>query len=198
MKTDGLFQALYQLADFTDVLRAHTDYGVKFRKHVDDLVVINSYPHQEILLSAGHRADRMYFLNRGFARAYKYDERTAEELTDFLWEDPSFVVDTGSFYLQQPSETFLQVWEGEVISASYADLEDSVKLFPEIVMMTRSVIQQHQKFYRRRLDRIRTMNAEIRYQLLLEEHPRIVQAFPGYVIASFLGIAPGSLSRIKS
>lgn len=198
MKTDRLFQSLYRLADFPDVLRANTDYGAKFRKHVDGLVVIKNYRRPEILLSAGHRANRMYFLNRGFARAYKYDEKTGDELTDFLWEDPAFVVDPDSFYLQRPSETFLQVWEGEVISASYTDMEETFKLFPEIIMLTRTVAVEHSKFYRRRLDMIRTMDADARYQLLLEEHPRIVQVFPGHIIASFLGIAPGSLSRIKS
>lgn len=197
MKTDHLFQALYQLPDFPKELLPETEKGQKFREHVDSLVVFKTYKQPEILLTAGQRANCMYFLNKGFARAYKYDEPNDAELTDFLWEDPAFVVDADSFYLQQPSETYLQIWEGEIISASYADLESTAEAFPEVMMMTRSVALEHSRYYRQRLDRIRTMRAETRYKLLQQENPRLLQAFPGYIIASFLGIAPGSLSRLK-
>ncbi|MFS8617345.1 MAG: hypothetical protein FWJ85_11020 [Solitalea sp.] len=197
MRTDPLLHALYQLPDFPDALRPDTEYGVRFRKHVDSLVEFKRYDHPEILLSAGHRANEMYFLNQGLARAYKYDDRSGDELTDFLWEAPAFVLDAESFYLQQPSETFLQVWEGEVISASYADLEETAQLFPEVLLLTRSVVVEQTKYYRQRLDNIRTMKAEARYRTLLEKHPRIVQNFPVYILASFLGIAPTSLSRLR-
>lgn len=84
-----------------------------------------------------------------------------------------------------------------MISASYADLEETAQLFPEVLLLTRSVVVEQTKYYRQRLDNIRTMKAEARYRTLLEKHPRIVQNFPVYILASFLGIAPTSLSRLR-
>lgn len=198
MTTDRLFQVLYQMPAFPDVLRQHTNYGIEFRKHVDSFVAFTTCSKQQLLLKPGQRADTAHFLNRGRARGYMYDERRKKDFTIFLWEESSFVMDVNGFYLNKPSSIYIEVFPGaELIWATYADVQRTFTKFPESGILARTLVLQENKFHIQRYRTFRTLAAGDRYEQLLNERPGIEQKFSLQIIASYLGINPETLSRMR-
>lgn len=198
MKTDGLFEALYQLADFPDSLRPNRARGREFRARVDKLVVFNTFPSEQILLTEGQREETMYFLDSGFARGFSYDTDNGKEDTRFLWKASSFVAAPQSFYQRQLSDIYIQVCGGaKMISATFRDMTETFADFPEGVLLTRSVSLQFVQAQDWRSHMLTKMNPRQKYEALLKEFPGVMQHFAADIIASYLSIAPETLSRVR-
>lgn len=140
--------------------------------------------------------NKMSFVQKGFFRFYHFND--GEEVTrDFLFEN-NFVTSYRSFITGEPSEVYVQALEEcELITFKKSDLE---KIFDSSHALERlaRILAEYQfisieSYYLSFLND----SAETRYKNLLKENPRLVQNIPLKYIASFLGITPQHLSRIR-
>ncbi|RAJ94353.1 CRP-like cAMP-binding protein [Larkinella arboricola] len=155
-----------------------------------------TYPKKSFLIRAGELENYLYFIVEGGTSSFFAKE--GREMCLDLWFADHFVSSYVSFLTRQPSQIFIQALfptkalriHYDVLQAFYRQDEESNKvgrLFAEGLYISRT----------QREIRFLSQTAEERYLDLLQRQPELIQQLPVKTIASYLGIHPESLSRIR-
>jgi len=145
----------------------------------------------------GEIAKYVGFIQKGCLRYYYIDEKGEDHIIYFAQEE-WWIGDLDSFYRDVPTNTNLQALEETIIYAFDKKNFDTIR--SEIPAFDEYVKKRHAKATSARLDDMmaqRSTTAEDRYLKLLSSFPDIFQRVPQHYIASYLGIKPESLSRIR-
>ena len=170
----------------------------ELRAYAGGIVAVSHYTQKQLLLSSGQPAEHAYFIQEGFARGFYYDEPSGRDITVFLWDELSVALAANSFFRRQPSDMHIEVMPGStLLSLTYGQLAAIFELFPATEVLARLLILQYSAFHKQRTHDLLTRSAWERYQNLLQTHPRIEQKVSQDTLASYLGITPWSLSRLK-
>jgi CRP/FNR family transcriptional regulator, anaerobic regulatory protein len=152
---------------------------------------------KDLLLRAGHICQHIYFIQKGLLRCFYY--RNDVEISSWFMREGDVVVSVESFFGQKTSYESIQVLEDcELYYVSYKELQEIYHQFPEFNFIARVLTEKYYCLSEQRLYSIRMMRASERYEYLLEHHPEILLRVPGKHIASYLGITPEMLSKIKT
>ncbi len=144
----------------------------------------------------GHTCKTIYFVYSGIVRIYYFKDDI--DITESFEFENAFVARAESLFSGKPSRKAIQAIEDTVLIAI-----DSNKLFglfdkyPELERWFRKIIEASYVNTVNRLESLQFNTAEERYHHLLREHPEVLQRVPLKLIASYLGITPVSLSRIR-
>ncbi len=126
-----------------------------------------------------------------------YDVEGVEYVRQFHFER-SFCSEYQSFLTEKPALMSLQALEdSELLLISHTDLHALFRLNKEFERIGRIVAEQSFIFVSQRFASMLLEDPETRYQNLVRERPKVVQRVPQYMIASYLGITPEALSRIR-
>lgn len=150
----------------------------------------------DILLHQGNICRNVYFIQQGIVRLYYQADH--EEKTAFFYQENEFVSSFESFVKQKPAEHFLQCVEettANVISAEH--YQAMLENFPNFEFLARIVMEEELIVMQNIISSFFTLNAEQRYLKLQRDDPKLLQRIPQYQLASFLGIQPESLSRLR-
>ncbi len=154
------------------------------------------FAKNEIIKQPGDTERYLSFITVGIGGAFAYREGH-EVCLDFSMEN-QFFGDYGSFLMQQPSPVFTVAVERlEIYSIGFADLQALYNASPEGIRMARAAAEAlFIESQNRQLDLL-TKPAEERYRDLFLNYPELLLRLPQKHIASWLGITPESLSRIR-
>lgn len=153
-------------------------------------------PKKEFLVRQGETCRHIAFINEGLLRLY-YDVEGVEHVRQFHFER-SFCSEYQSFLTEKPAQMSLQALEdSELLLISHADLHALFRLSKEFERIGRVLAEQSFIFVSQRFASMLLEPPEERYQILVRERPKVVQRVPQYMIASYLGITPEALSRIR-
>lgn len=183
-----------QLIQFLDSIHPISD-GCKERL----LSVLKSkeLPRKELLLRAGHICQHIYFIQRGLLRCFYY--RNDVEISSWFMREVDVMVSVESFFGQKTSYESIQALEDcELYYISYKELQEIYRQFPEFNFIARVLTEKYYCLSEQRLYSIRMMRASERYEYLLEHHPELLLRVPAKYVASYLGITPEMLSKIKT
>jgi len=150
----------------------------------------------DILLREGQVSDLCYFTLKGCVRQY-YLMDGEERTTNFYTEGQPIAPNEGSFKTQ-PSKCYLACVEDCVLTVGTT--EDQLKLFekyPQFEAAARIAIDDELGKSQDRLTTFMLSTPEERYLNLLQTRPELLDRVPQYQLASYLGIKPESLSRIR-
>lgn len=149
------------------------------------------------LQAIGHTCKTIYFLKKGLARIYYFKEAT--DITESFSFENSIVVRYESLFTSKPSKKGIQVLEdSEFISLKSNELFSLFKPYPEIETLFRKMMEAALVEQIHRIESLQFHTAEERYAALLKESPDVIKRVPLKYIASYLGITPVSLSRIRA
>lgn len=154
-------------------------------------------PAKTILLQEGKRSRTMFFIEKGCLRTWVNHD--GKEITTQFFFEGDGVSSIESFRTNQPSFYCIESLEPCILQTiSQADFEKMVESSPEFKKgmeehLFRRLFQSQQFLYS-----FLKNNPQKRYEELLKQHPHIVQRVPQHYIASYLGITPVSLSRIRN
>ncbi|MCR9012289.1 Crp/Fnr family transcriptional regulator [Gabonibacter chumensis] len=164
-----------------------------FYKNVNRL----SLPSKTILLNEGKIADTLYLIRKGCLRLFFYNEE--KDITFQFFFEGDFVASFDSLYKSQPSLFSLESIElTEVFSVKKEHFYDLVEQIPLLrKVYEEKIIDRFHVYQQLFLSRIKSTPAQ-RYKELLKECPHIIQRVPQHYIASYLGVTPVSLSRIRN
>ncbi len=149
-----------------------------------------------ILLHAGQKSQESYFVLKGCIRIYYIidgEEKTTAFYTEMDALTPACVVN------DMPSEYFISCVEDSIISVSNLEMEAEINSkFPKFELMCRMLAEELLVKQQIDFDAFKTSSPEQRYLNLLEKRPDLIQRVPQHQLASYLGIKPQSLSRLRA
>jgi len=151
----------------------------------------------EFYLREGEVCKHLGFVSTGLLMYYKMDDHGTEIVTDFAQEN-SWVSHYQSFINREPSAIFIKALEPcTVYTISLDKLSALYTTIPGFEQFARQIIEATFMEMINRQLAFQSLNAEGRYAKFIDLYPDLLQRVPQYYIASFLNIAPPSLSRIR-
>lgn len=151
-----------------------------------------------VLLTEGDICNFEAYLNKGCVRSYYIDEKGAEITMQFAVED-WWVSDISSFHDHKPSHLFIETLEEcEMLTLNPGTKELLLQQVPGFERFFRILVQRHLSAVERRLYQTIAWPAEERYADFLMQYPDIPQRVAQHYIASYLGISPEFLSKIRN
>ena len=176
-------------------LTKHTPLSGELISIIVETSNIKSYKRGTILLREGELSNECYLILKGCVRSYKIKDGE-EMIIDFYTEEQP--ISPINFGTSIPSEHYLECMEDTVACVGTPDLENEMfRNFPEIESACRIVTESIMGSYQSSFADFRTTSAEERYLKLQKERPELIRRVPQYQFASYLGIKPESLSRIR-
>jgi CRP-like cAMP-binding protein len=184
-------ELLIQTLNFISPLSAALDQ--RFRESLREEIL----PKRTLLLKEGGTSRKIYFINKGFARAY-YVTRQGRECTSWFMGQGDLMISVYSFYTQKPAAENIELLEdSELLSMTWNQLQGIYADFPAYNYTGRQVTEKYYMLSEERTILLRTLSARERYEKLLQIHPGITQKASLGQIASYLGISPETLSRVR-
>lgn len=159
------------------------------------LNIFHSVKKGAILLREGQKSKDSYFVLKGCIRTY-YVVDSEEKTTAFYTEmdalTPPCVIN------KTPSECYISCTEDTILTVSNLDMEAEVNSkFPRFESLCRMFSEELLAKQQINFDEFKISSPEQRYLNLLEKRPDLVQRVPQHQLASYLGIKPQSLSRLR-
>lgn len=156
------------------------------------------YRKKQFVLQEGDVCSQMNFVVRGCLRMYKIDDSGSTHILQFAAEN-NWITDLGSFHSEEPSTLTIDALEDTVVlQINQKDLISLYLSAPKFDRIFRVLVENSYVSLQKRLLQNISSSAEDRYQSFLETYPHLVNRLPQTQIASFLGITPESLSRLRS
>lgn len=149
-----------------------------------------------ILLKEGQKSFEGYFVLKGCLRIY-YIIDGEEKTTAFYTEMEGLT--PHSLANKKPSEYFISCVEDTVLTVSNPDMEaEMFSKFPKFETLCRILSEELVLKQQISFDEFKTSSPEQRYINLLEKRPDLILRVPQHQLASYLGIKPQSLSRLRA
>lgn len=149
----------------------------------------------EHLLQPGQVCRDLYFLEDGLVRFYYVHE--GEERTRYFLQEHYVFTEQNSFRQEKPStEGIMALTSARIWRMRRADSYTLLDV-PAWSTFVRELLQELQALTEAQMTEILTQTAEQRYRRMVDEEPALLRAVPLQHLASYLNIAPQSLSRIR-
>jgi CRP-like cAMP-binding protein len=151
----------------------------------------------QFLLQEGDVCKHLAFVNHGGLREYTVDHKGEEHILQFAIED-WWVSDLQSFLSGFVStHTIDAVQDSEVLMLEKAGRDNLLATVPKMERFFRLLLEANYVATHRRINDSLATTAEERYLTFIKTYPALVEQVPQSQIASYLGITPQSLSRIR-
>ncbi|WP_217277385.1 Crp/Fnr family transcriptional regulator [Pedobacter foliorum] len=155
------------------------------------------FPKNRIIEEEGKVPKYLYYIVSGYLRLFHYNE-TGDEITTHINCPPGFFTSYFPFVNEVKSNDNVEcITECELLRITKADLESLTSKSLAMKDFSIGVFQQSIAYNETRSIELATLSAEQRYRKLVENYPGILHNVPITYIASFLGMKPESLSRIR-
>lgn len=165
-------------------------------EYMQEQAIPRTARNKELLLKAGAVCKYIYFVKKGILRGFI--KQGNKEVTTWITAENELVTAIPSLNKQCTSKEYIQAMEDcELLALSYEDLETLYKEYPEFNITVRKLLQKYYEDAEGRAFVVRLTKAEDRYNYFLDKYPHLAHRVPLKYIASFLGVAQETLSRVR-
>jgi CRP/FNR family transcriptional regulator, anaerobic regulatory protein len=158
-------------------------------------VSLTEYEKNTVLVKEGQRHGFVYYIVKGAVRSY-YLKDGLEVNTWFAFENET-VGSLQNFRNQPSAETLELVEQSTLLAINLTTLKPLLETHTGVCNFVRAIIEEYALFLEQRLYFSQFSNSMERYVRLLEHEPHVFQRIPLTYIASYLGIARETLSRLR-
>lgn len=153
---------------------------------------------RQFIVQPGFVCQYRTYISEGVFRVFYLGDDGKEHTVSIGVED-WFVSDFYSYVTQTPATNFAEALEDSVVfQMKYEDIERLCKEIHALSEYFRLTTERAFAYSRRRVISNISQSAEERYRTYLDKYPHIVQRVPQYVLASYLGMSPEFLSKIRA
>lgn len=173
------------------------DVPVESVNYCSSLIQKKEVVKGDFLLREGEICNETFFVEKGLLRMYSIDKNGKEHIIQFAPEN-WLISDRSSLFFNSQSEYFIDAVElTEVLSLGRDFFTDLRKTFPSSGENNNIILQKHIRNLQDRINSLLADSAEERYMKFIKMYPDILQRVPQWMVASYLGITPESLSRVR-
>ncbi|MBC9931213.1 Crp/Fnr family transcriptional regulator [Chitinophaga qingshengii] len=166
-------------------------------QHLLPALSVQYFHKDDYLLKAGEVCNALYFICRGYCRAY-YDKDGVDINTDFFFEQ-DIATNINSYGRREKSAFAIQACESlEVVRFDRELLLSAAARDPQIETLGRLCLQRIAARQEKHTALFKLMSAQERYEYLEQTYPEMLQRVSLSQLSSFLGVARETLSRIRS
>nr|WP_237612944.1 Crp/Fnr family transcriptional regulator [Pedobacter glucosidilyticus] len=185
------------LDNFKNYIQKHSDITDEQFLETSHYLKSKSIKKGDFVLRQGEICSSSFFVSKGLLRSYTIDEQGKEHIIQFAPED-WMIVDRSSFFFNEPSELFIDAVEDtELVMLN----EDFITLASNISTVYRAfnhkALHSHIRHLQKRVNLLLGATAEQRYLDFIKLYPELTLRLPQWMIASYLGLTPESLSRVR-
>lgn len=183
--------------DFKKFLQAYAEVTDEELLLLLDNLLFREYKKEQFLLRKGQRCKNAFYVQEGLLRFYSIDARGKEHIIQFAPEG-WFIGDRSSIFFNEASDYFIDALE----DTSVALLDEAfINLLHKVCLKLgyhhSSFLHNHVRHLEKRINLLIGATAEERYLNFISQFPNLISRVPQWMIASYLGIAPESLCRVK-
>ncbi|MHA7057120.1 Crp/Fnr family transcriptional regulator [Aquimarina sp. M1] len=178
-----------KIRSFTPISDSDMEYGLQFYRK-------ETFIKGEFIVRPGQYLQNFYFMKQGCVTFYSIEEGVTRVMEFFT--EGSFFTDLYPYIQEIPSESYLEATEDTIVYT--ISKTDALKAFNHSHALERFGRLSMQKAFInnfQRIKRIKNLSNQERYLQLLEKRPSLFQRVPQYLIASYLGLTPVGLSKIR-
>ena len=152
---------------------------------------------RQYLLNAGDVCQYVCFVEKGLLRSFSIDKNANEHVVQFALEG-WWISDMGSFLSGDEAVYNIEALEdAELLLLTRQAMDEMLNKIPKMERFFRLLMQKNIVVLQRRIVGTLSLSAEEKYKRMMMLYPDILQRSPQQYIASFLGITPETLSRVR-
>ena len=164
---------------------------------IKHLIRTKHYPKGSILLSKGEIARNIFFVEKGLLRFYSIDHKGKEHILQFAQEN-WWLSDRNSLRNEDPCSYYIDAHEDtDVILVNHDFIIQASEISDPFLEFHERLLQRHIEQLYHRVNLLIGTDAKERYLEFIRNYPLLPQRVPQWMIASYLGITPEGLSRIR-
>ena len=161
------------------------------------LFQIREFPKKEIILKEGEICDFEGYIVKGCAKGYMHDGKMNEVILTLAIED-WWISDIVSFTQNKPSRIYLETLEPTTLLVIRRDQKELLsEKYPRFEKVFRRLMENHLAAYQDRMFKSIACPTKMRYIEFMDKHPELLQRVPQHLIASYLGVSPEFLSKVR-
>lgn len=162
----------------------------------DTKAILKKFKKKEIIQKEGVVSKNAFYVRKGLIRSYSVDEKGKEHIFMFGAED-WIIADLESNVFNKPSELCIETIEDSEIVIFTIDDFNYSESSKEKLQKNSKLLARRIGSLQRRVIQLMSSSAKERYQMFLETYPLLPNRVPQKMIASYLGITPEALSKIR-
>jgi CRP-like cAMP-binding protein len=182
---------------FREYLKSKVSFTDQQFKEISGILAPRTVTKGTIILSEGEVCQHNIFVTKGCLRSYVIDKKGKEHIIQFAPEN-WWISEQNSLMKQEPSMYYIDAVEDSEMLLGQRDFNDQLaEILPSGGKMLQVLFQSSFKAMQKRVVNLLSASAEQRYTEFIKTYPTVALRVPQKMIASYLGITPESLSRIR-
>lgn len=166
-------------------------------EEIKNLVTVKEFSRGEMIIQAGDYSPDYYFIEEGVLRSYTIDENGKEHIIQFGTEN-WIISDRNSSLCKKEAKFYIQAIEDSKVVILNEDLSSLIQsMNPKYIETQLALLQNHVRHMQDRINSLLGATAKTRYLDFIKLYPNLMARVPQWMIASYLGITPESLSRVR-
>ncbi|WP_068505305.1 Crp/Fnr family transcriptional regulator [Paenibacillus kribbensis] len=164
---------------------------------IAEKIPVEEYKKGTVLLRQGDVPTTCYFVLKGCVRQYSIDKTGKEVTSNFYTEEQAVSIFNRHQQNKPSAYTFTCLEDCTLVVGDLAAKKDMLDEYSQLESMIRKMVEENLGEVQDELASFIASTPEERYKALLRKRPHLVNRVPQHQLASYLGITPESLSRIK-
>ncbi|TDQ09828.1 Crp/Fnr family transcriptional regulator [Pedobacter metabolipauper] len=158
---------------------------------------VKNFDKNEMIVMKGETAAQTFFVLSGLLRSYSIDSKGKTHIIQFAPEQ-WWISERNGLFFNEASDFFLDAIEPtQAILVPKDFFNESAKHVPCINDLNNTMLNNSIRFMQKRINMLLSATAEERYLNFILLYPNLTLRVPQWMIASYLGITPESLSRVR-